>query len=373
MRDAMSEFLPYTKKDKEIIWEDGTFVFDTNVLLNLYRYSRNTRDDLLGAFAKLGHRIWMPYHVAFEFMKNRRKVILDTIAIFDKAKDALLEDTQKHLSSLRIDKSYVNQIRNYQKRKLNDYKAKNFDITDPNEDEILIKLLDLFEGKVGAKYTPDEISKIKKTGAERYEKCIPPGYKDAQKAKDIKNNDNNAYGDYIIWFQMMSFAKDNKTDLVFVVDDRKEDWWEAYNGKYYGARQELLAEFYNSTGKRFLIYTMHTFLERLNDMKGFEIEPQTIEEAGSISLSKQMADEMKERIIMSPTNLRDSLILLTSYLRSTIESYDKSSFNSSLYRAIGALVTNNILNQPSKDLFSSLDDNNTSIDNNESDGNLEDT
>ena len=47
--------------------------------------------------------------------------------------------------------------------------------------EILDKILTIFEGKVGAKLSQDEIDAIEKEGKERYEKSIPPGYMDDKK------------------------------------------------------------------------------------------------------------------------------------------------------------------------------------------------
>ncbi len=48
------------------IAEQALFVFDTNVLLNLYRYQSGTRDELLNVLAQLSDRIWIPHHVALE-------------------------------------------------------------------------------------------------------------------------------------------------------------------------------------------------------------------------------------------------------------------------------------------------------------------
>ena len=60
MRNAIKEFIELNEEEKKLIWEGATFVFDTNVFLNLYRYSSSTREQLFKAFKELNGRIWMP-------------------------------------------------------------------------------------------------------------------------------------------------------------------------------------------------------------------------------------------------------------------------------------------------------------------------
>ena len=64
MRNAIAEYLEYSDEEKKILWENATFVFDTNVLLNLYRYSKETRDILLDSMKQIKDRVWMPYQAA---------------------------------------------------------------------------------------------------------------------------------------------------------------------------------------------------------------------------------------------------------------------------------------------------------------------
>ena len=42
MRRAIKEYIEPSSKEKQELWEKAIFVFDTNVLLNLYRYSAKT-------------------------------------------------------------------------------------------------------------------------------------------------------------------------------------------------------------------------------------------------------------------------------------------------------------------------------------------
>ena len=49
----------------------GLVALDTNVLLSLYRFQSNARDDLFRALESLENRLWIPYQVALEFHRNR--------------------------------------------------------------------------------------------------------------------------------------------------------------------------------------------------------------------------------------------------------------------------------------------------------------
>lgn len=64
MRKAIEEYLEYSETEKIELWKSGVFILDTNVLLNLYRYSKETRDTLFKAMNQLKDRLWMPYHIA---------------------------------------------------------------------------------------------------------------------------------------------------------------------------------------------------------------------------------------------------------------------------------------------------------------------
>ena len=41
MKKAIQEYIELKDIEKEALWNEAFFVFDTNVFLNLYRYSKN--------------------------------------------------------------------------------------------------------------------------------------------------------------------------------------------------------------------------------------------------------------------------------------------------------------------------------------------
>src|SRR5687768_12467746 len=76
MRGEFREHHSRSASEGAHLWKVATFVFDTNVLLNIYRYADETREDLLRVIRHLEGRVWVPYAVAREFYARRRDLIL---------------------------------------------------------------------------------------------------------------------------------------------------------------------------------------------------------------------------------------------------------------------------------------------------------
>ena len=84
MKNAIREYLDMADSEKKGLLNTATLVFDTNVLLNIYRCSKSTRDVLLEIMNSFKDRLWIPYQVAKEFMSNRPEVIIETKYIYEK-------------------------------------------------------------------------------------------------------------------------------------------------------------------------------------------------------------------------------------------------------------------------------------------------
>jgi hypothetical protein len=147
-------------------------------------------------------------------------------------------------------------------------------------DKIFPAVSDLFDSKVGKEFSDSELEKIYKEGEERYSKKIPPGFEDFKKKQNGCNK--RLYGDVIIWKELIRKANDSSKTLIFVTDDRKEDWWNIRNGETIGPREELIKEFHDETGLRILIYNSDSFLRYAQDKMKIEIEESSIQEVQSI-------------------------------------------------------------------------------------------
>jgi len=84
--------------DFDTLWNEGTFIFDTNVLLDLYRLPETARNDLLNVLKdeKFNPRIWAAFQVLLEFVNNRYSVISDQKNKFTKVKKLLEKAKSKY-------------------------------------------------------------------------------------------------------------------------------------------------------------------------------------------------------------------------------------------------------------------------------------
>lgn len=292
MKSVIKEFIEPTSKEKQILWESAVFVFDTNVLLNLYRYSAKTRNSLLAAFESFKDRIWIPYQVAYEYMNKRCEVIYETVQRYEQFKKEIDAFTNKVVETLRLTSNddEISELKRYLFKWLDSNKDRNLLVLSAEEDEILEKILHIFEGRVGAPIDETELNLIKEEGKKRYEKSIPPGYKDDKKKKD-QEDDNNAYGDLIIWKQIIKYANEKSVGIVYVTHDQKEDWWNIVKGKTIGPRIELRKEFMANTNKEFHMYSMNSFISTYNKMNENPIDKSAVDEV----ISFEKADKKNRK------------------------------------------------------------------------------
>ena len=73
MRQHFSENFRPTEDEKKAIWAEAVFVFDTNVLLNMYRMSRETSSAIMGILKSLKGRLFLPHQVGVEFFRRREE------------------------------------------------------------------------------------------------------------------------------------------------------------------------------------------------------------------------------------------------------------------------------------------------------------
>lgn len=262
MREEFVGYIPYSKLEFKKLWKEATFVFDANILLNLYRYSEDTKNDVLNSIENLKERVWIPYNICEEFFRNRTNTITEQNRIPEVLKKDISFDKEiKAIENLRhssLDKHKREMLELIEKCKskivliIEKYTES---VIDFENDEILKKVLSIFENKVGKSLEEEKLKSYKKLIDVRYENKIPPGY------KDIDKGENRKYGDCIIWFELLEYAKKNDKDIIFVSDDEKEDWIEIIKGEKKGPRKELLNEFYKKTGKRIYIYNTERFLQ----------------------------------------------------------------------------------------------------------------
>ena len=290
-------FRPDTEVEKEV-WETGLIVFDANVLLNLYRYSSGTADEFFKVLSDNKERLWLPEQVAYEFLKNRFSVISEQVNAYKKAQESL-ESLQESFSGTRGHPFISDRVkRNYDKaaQSVIDELKKNMESQDALvlSDAIQLRVSEIFDGRIGDCFSDEEITKLSDEGRKRYEHKIPPGYKDGGKHSNPISVEEfrSQYGDYFLWQQLINFAREKEKSIIFVTDDRKEDWWLKQRGKLLGPLPALVEEFCSEVGTEILFYTPERFPELARKRLSIVLSKGAIEEVRSEHSARKPSVDM---------------------------------------------------------------------------------
>lgn len=252
---------PDTKEEK-LMWREGVFAFDANILLVLYKLSEPARSNLFSALELVQDQAWLPYHAAMEYLYQRERVIKDLSQSYDVVKNqlkGLLRSYHAHpcIRDERI-KQAMREASKLIKKSINDSSLDHPFIK--GEDTIVQRLAEIFRSKVGEPYTRDEMERIFHLADRRIAMEMPPGYMDDYKLGDSK------YGDVVVWYQLIDHARDTGRPLILVTNDGKRDWW--LNG---APRPELIQEMRKEAGVPFHMYHGYEFLEMTSKIYGLEL------------------------------------------------------------------------------------------------------
>jgi hypothetical protein len=296
MKKVFFEQYPMEEGEIRNFLGNGLLVFDTNVLLNLYFYTADTRNKMFGVMEKCRERLWMPYQVGWEYFNNRK----DKIEKLHKSCDVISEnikDAKNRFAELLNEKykrhPYIvrDEIIALFKDSLKpvEEKLKELKANDPDyakKDTIWAKLEELFDGKVGKDYSLDKLQAIYKEGEDRYAFKIPPGYADMKEKKD--RGPQHLYGDLIIWKMVIDQAKEKGLDVVLVTEDKKEDWFE----KKREPRKDLAKEFFDeSDGHKILICDQEEFLYLTDRFLDTGVGEDAIKEIKEVAVEERKSEE----------------------------------------------------------------------------------
>jgi hypothetical protein len=265
MRNQFPGYFRPKKSEFDDIWKRGLVIPDTNILLHLLRFRRETRDEIVKTLKAMQTQLWLPYQVGFEFSRRWMEVEEENRASYDRLKESIRAEEATlcklfdsvgrfQIVDATSEKAKVTKFIDELCRSIEDAAKKR-----PSSEEtekILDEISTLFTGVVGQFPGAENIIAWKKEAAQRYELKIPPGFKDSKKDGDDK------FGDYIIWKEMIDIAKSRNLPVLFLSDDRKEDWALLRSGQDKGPRPEIMQEFWELTGQRFYSYPLTRFLEQ---------------------------------------------------------------------------------------------------------------
>ena len=278
--------------------------FDASFLLDLYRYSDVTAKKMFSVLDGLRDQIWLPHQAAYEFHKNRIKVISQLRTKHSQVLNYLKEDGAKLLADIkkecakhplldgdRITKPLRIAIEKAQNR-ISELGVKHPQMTlDPSDDRIWSRVDALFQGKIGDEYTDEQLATVEQTAQKRLAKQIPPGFRDQKK--------DYPHGDYLVWRQLLDHCKNLQSPAFFVTSDVKEDWWLEERGQKLGALPALRKEFRQECGQDFHIYETTNFVETFAPR--FQVAP-----AGAVEEIQRIKAEKDQ----SPSSAHDNNLLL---------------------------------------------------------------
>lgn len=308
---------------------DALIVLDTNVLLDLYRYTSEARNLVLAALHLVQPRLWLPYRVGSEFIRGRRAVVADRTEKLQRAKAQLerplreawknvqeaLDEVKGLLDRFAADevgqaeldelinedgfKQLIGSWRNKLNERIDELKnSQDIKLKDvvSGSDPILPEVAALYEGRFAAAPDPTEVRRhIEHALSYRYPNKIPPGYLDADKSTPIQ-----AAGDYLIWEEMISYVQAQSAygKVLFVSGDTKPDWYEPARSPREPPRPwpSLIDEFRARAGAELLIMETRAFFEGVSEFLNAHIPASTVEEIGRTAESHDEASDLSGTI-----------------------------------------------------------------------------
>jgi hypothetical protein len=265
-------------------------VFDTNVLLNLYRYNAETRASIVDVMNALDDRFWVPHQVLEEFWRNRERALVDPLGQIQQTADELERLRAAAVEQLRmwVNRAAVNKADEEQvETELNAAFENATGLLDglideaavqrarsTQNDPVLSLLEPVLDGKVGPPMSQDAYAAAVKEGGRRAEAGEPPGFADAGKSA---RGGEGAAGDYLVWEQTLIEASARGLPVLFVTGDVKRDWWRFESSNARGPRVELAREMKSRCGQDLYMLRPNRLLE-LADAVAVLVRPGSVED-----------------------------------------------------------------------------------------------
>lgn len=322
MKDLFGGFYGVDDEGTKSLWnnEKSIFVFDTNVLLLLYRCEKETRDAFFSQWEKIKGRVWLPYHVCLEYQRNRLTAIKDHVMELENAGKHLRSKALEAIALNSLEVKHASTIRRYESLKgkldeLNDNLKSTVDqfvveqihtrISEAdflkNHDTVRDRIGELADYRIGTQPDQNTIDKLEAEGEARFKNKIPPGYEDEKvKGEQIFNFNGVTYkrkfGDWFIWKEILNYVESRETSsVVYVTNDEKKDWWYEIGGRTRGPQEALKTELaLKGNGSVLFLYNSSSFLNAANQfLQGAMTSEEAILEIERVSADTKITYEIK--------------------------------------------------------------------------------
>jgi hypothetical protein len=323
LRKTFREWYPPGDDELKRLWADAVIILDSNVLLGLYQYPPSALKDFLAVLDRLRDRVWLPHQVGLEFHRNREGRIPEQRLVLDRLMREI-DSFSSSLDSLGLPEFHPTlDIDSFERRRTEVKDAlgvlaeevlhareKTPELSPTEvaaEDSLFDRITEVFDTKVGAPFSSQELLDLKAIGAQRYEQEIPPGFKDRDKDERVR------YNDLFIWKQILRMGAGDESQVarasIFVTNDRKDDWWRRKQGVILGPRTELIREYIDETGESFHMYTPSSFLQAAQKYLMVDVSAETIEDVRRISSASRVAALLRfQRMVLPDPSARISAL-----------------------------------------------------------------
>ncbi|MGW5440877.1 PIN-like domain-containing protein [Nocardia asteroides] len=354
-RSAFASYYPPTDEELQRFATEGLVVLDTNAVLDLYRFTDNTREQYFDVLELLGDRLWIPNRVGEEFHDNRSNVIRDRQGIRATISDQLNEPLARIVTAIAGSAQRHGLDPMQAAEALNDAVIAGLEPVigqiegtvagldpdaHPDNDPILARINELFDGKVGAAFDDKQSSAAQKEHSLRMAGHIPPGYRDAKKQE-------RSIGDYLLWKQIIVEATERKLPVLLVTNEKKEDWI-FRDGAYVMPRVELVREMRSKADCSFHLVDVQTYLTLANRFLAAKVSEAAVEEAARVGDSAAAAATAHDAAHIATTLRTLSAFDPTAGLRDAMESYDTTA-------ALQQMMSNLDLTAGVRDAMASFD------------------
>ncbi|MFE5843962.1 PIN-like domain-containing protein [Streptomyces niveus] len=348
---------------REQFFTEGLVVLDTNLLLNLYEYTPNARNQVLSALERVKERLWLPHQVGLEFVRNRHRVIATRVKSLNDAPNELnrkLREATKAIISaselvqgLLIKYAQDTESSESLRKEISDQSIK--DLLDPwrnilighiqhlkndhdlaistvaNGDPVLPQVAELFGERIATPPSPDVTrQRVEEAVSYRFPNKIPPGYMDAGKGSPL-----TSAGDFLLWEEIITHVAKlpDITYVLFVSGDQKDDWYEASGpGQARRPWPSLADELRERAAGELRIETPKEFFLGVKQYLDVEIAETTYEEIGRAAEAHVSTEITETRAghFPPPSELATEAYiaagLKTPYLREQLDSQDRRVF-----------------------------------------------
>lgn len=306
LRELFPGYYPASKADRSDVYRRGLVSLDANALLDLYRFTKRSRDELFSVLEKLKPRLFVTHQAALEFHRDRLGVVEDRFRAPEKKCEEFAQPFQSVIEKIQ---EFANrhQIDSVSKQQLIDmvnglsakltksimqmgaYDLAREEVKD-GTDPVLVRVGSLLDGRVGDSLTQRDYADALKEAERRANFKIPPGYSDKGKPPERRA------GDYLVWLQLINEAKIHGKPVLFVTDERKEDWMlKGSSNEVLGPRPELVLEMLREAGVALHTVSVVGLLTEAPEYLGATVSESTIQEAKSLPADRPVPVILSKR------------------------------------------------------------------------------